>query len=75
MGRPQIVWDLPDDEDGNVRHILEHDVSVDEVEDVLLNDRNPTIISRESGNPITFGWTTTGRISPSRGRASATTPG
>ena len=28
-----IVWDLEDDPDGNVPHIQEHDITVDEVED------------------------------------------
>ena len=51
MRRWEIIWDLVDDAEGNVQHILEHDVSVDEVEDVLLDPNNETIISRESGNP------------------------
>jgi hypothetical protein len=57
----QIVWDLEDDPEGNVQHILEHDVTMDEVEEILLDPQNDTIISRESGNPITFGWTSTGK--------------
>jgi hypothetical protein len=28
----QIVWDLEDDLEGNVQHILEHDITMDEVE-------------------------------------------
>jgi len=57
----QIVWDLEDDASGNVQHIAEHGITMDEVEDVLLDDQNETIISRESGNPITFGWTSAGQ--------------
>jgi|ERR1017187_2562872 hypothetical protein len=30
-------------------------------EDVLLNPENDTLVSRTSGRPITFGWTSTGR--------------
>lgn len=32
-----IIWDLPDDPDGNVLHIAEHDITIDEVEEVLLD--------------------------------------
>jgi len=31
------------------------------VEDVLLNTENEVKVSRSSGRPITFGWTSTGR--------------
>jgi hypothetical protein len=39
----------------------ENDLTVDEVEDVLLNPENTTLVSRTSGRPITFGWTLTDR--------------
>ena len=61
MDDAQIVWDPDDDPDGNVQHIAENDLTVDEVEDVLLNPDNWTLISRTSRRPITFGWTFTGR--------------
>jgi hypothetical protein len=57
----QVVWDVDDDPDGNVQHIAENDPTVDEVEDVLLNPKSKTLISRTSGRPITFGWTFTDR--------------
>ncbi len=57
----QIIWDLEDDPKGNVRHIAEHDVSPEEVEEVLNNRRGQTVYSASSGRPITFGWTTQGR--------------
>ena len=57
----QIIWDLDDDETGNVRHIAEHDLSQREVDDVLTNPDNPTSESESSGEPVTFGWTDTGR--------------
>lgn len=51
----QVIWDLEDDPDGNVQHIAEHDVSMDEVEEVLYSPESETGVSRTSGNPITFG--------------------
>jgi hypothetical protein len=56
-----VLWDLEDDPDGNVRHIAENDLTVEEVEDVLLDPDNDVEVSRSSGRPITFGWTETGR--------------
>jgi hypothetical protein len=62
MKDAEIIWDLPDDPEGNVRHIEDgHDVTIDEVEEVLRNPRNPTTASRSSGERITFGDTATGK--------------
>jgi hypothetical protein len=61
MRDAQVVWDPEEDPDGNVQHTAENDLSVEEVEDVLLNPENETLISRTSGRPITFGWSFTGR--------------
>jgi hypothetical protein len=61
MDDAQNVWDPDDDPDGNIQHIAENALTVDEVEDVLLNPDNETLISRPSRRPITFGWTFTGR--------------
>jgi hypothetical protein len=62
MERPDfIIWDLEDDPDSNVVHIAENGLTVDEVEDVLLDPDSETAIIRSSGRPITFGWTSTGR--------------
>ena len=61
MDEATLIWDLDEDPDGNVQHILEHDISKEEVEDVLFNPTNPTTESRTTGNPLTFGWTSTGR--------------
>ncbi len=55
----EIVWDLEDDPGGNVYHIREHDVSVDEVEEVLRSPHSQTTLSRSSGERATFGWTST----------------
>lgn len=59
---PIIIWDMEDDLDGNYVHIvIEHEITQDEVEDVLSNPRNETVPSDSSGRPSTFGWTRTGR--------------
>jgi hypothetical protein len=57
----QIIWDLEDDPTGNVRHIAEHDVTPEEVEEVLNDRHSQTAYSASSGRPITFGWTGQGR--------------
>ena len=58
----QIIWDMEDEPEGNFRHIMDgHDVTILEVEEILLNRKNTTVPSRSSGNPVTFGWTSTGR--------------
>jgi uncharacterized DUF497 family protein len=55
------IWDLDDDPDGNVRHLQEHDVTIEEAEEVLLDRRSSRAVSRTSGLPTAFGWTSTGR--------------
>ena len=53
-----IIWDLPDDPDGNYCHIIDgHDVTVDEVEEVLLDPDADEEVSRSTGRPVVFGWT------------------
>ena len=61
MGLATAIWDLDDDPEGNVQHIAEHDVTKEEVDEVL---ENPSGIetSRTSGCPIAFGETRTGRL-------------
>jgi hypothetical protein len=61
MDDVSVLWDLEDDPDGNVQHIAENDLTVEEVEDVLLAPDNDVHVSRTTGRPITFGWTSTGR--------------
>jgi hypothetical protein len=56
---PIVIWD--DEPGGNVEHTAEHDITPEEVEDVVRNPDNETDVSHSSGNPITFGWTQTGR--------------
>ena len=55
-----ILWDLNDDDDGNVQHCAEHGVTKEEVEEVFQNATDADI-SRSSGRPVVFGDTSTGR--------------
>ena len=50
-----------DDEEGNVQHIREHDVTIEEAEEVLLDPESSRAVSRSSGLPTVFGWTSTER--------------
>lgn len=61
MASVQVIWDLADDPQGNLQHVAEHDVTADEVEEVLENHFNNAVASASSGNPIAFGWTSTGK--------------
>src|ERR1700722_17073161 len=65
MGGPsmeaRIIWDLEADPDGNVQHLREHDVTIEEAEEVLLDVDSSRAGSRSSGLPTAFGWTSTGR--------------
>lgn len=57
-----ILWDDEDDPDGNVQHIVgPGEVTKEETEEVLSNHQGPVELSEESGNPIVFGWTSTGK--------------
>ena len=56
-----IIWDVADDADGNVQHIAKHGITVEEVEEVLLDRDSEDTISRSSGRPSTFGYTSSGR--------------
>ncbi len=57
-----VIWDEDDDPVGNVAHIAEHDISIDEVEDVLYNPRNRTGPSNHPGRMRTCGATVRGRF-------------
>ncbi len=56
-----IIWDLDDDAEGNVQHIAQHDLTKEEVEEVLGNPEGRSV-SRSSGLPLVFGTTSTGRF-------------
>jgi uncharacterized DUF497 family protein len=54
-----VIWDLPDEPEGNVQHIAEHGLTPIDVEHVLNNpERHGT--SRSSKRPIVFGHTPSG---------------
>ena len=55
----RIFWDNPDDANGNVCHIAEHGLSIEEVEEAL---KNPTSegTSASSGRPCVWGYTLEG---------------
>jgi hypothetical protein len=56
-----IIWDLEDYPEGNVQHIAERGITVEEAEEVLLDPRSRTGKRRRSGRPQVFGWTSTGK--------------
>jgi len=56
-----VIWDLEDDDEGNYQHVLEHDVTPEEVEEILSDLASRTTRSRSTGRVITFGWTAAGR--------------
>lgn len=51
----RILWDHPDDPDGNVQHIGEHGLSIDDVEEVLVNSTSEGT-SASSGRPCVWGY-------------------
>lgn len=56
----QAIWDTDDDPRGNVRHIAEHGLTPEDVEDVLFGVHELET-SRSSGSPIAFGFTSNGQ--------------
>jgi uncharacterized DUF497 family protein len=57
----QVVWDDDDQPDGNVRHIAEHGLTMEDVEHVLENPREESI-SSSTGRPCCFGYTIGGEF-------------
>jgi uncharacterized DUF497 family protein len=53
-----IIWDDESDPFGNVQHIAEHGLTINEVETVL-NAPESTGCSDSSGRPCVFGYTAT----------------
>lgn len=52
----QILWDDDDRPDGNVQHIAEHGLTIEDVEYVLENPTRETM-SSSTGRPCCFGYT------------------
>ena len=61
MSNVTIIWDWEDDPEGNVQHIAEHGIKVEEVEEVLHDRDSEDTTSEASGRPITFGYTSSAR--------------
>jgi len=57
----ECIWDLADDPDGNVQHIGEHGVTIEEVEEVVRDRYDSAVASRTSGRPTVFGSSSTGK--------------
>lgn len=55
-----VWWDDPDDPNGNVAHIGEHGLDIDEVEGVLV-DPSSEGVSTATGLPCAWGYTRRGR--------------
>src|SRR5712692_5024898 len=57
-----IIWDDEDDPDGNYWHICVegHGLTRDEVEEVLRDRESEIEVSKSSGRPTAFGWTSSG---------------
>ena len=55
----QIIWN--EEPGGNVEHIEEHGLTVEDVEHVLANPESEEV-SRSSGLPCVFGYTSEGRF-------------
>ena len=56
-----IEWDGEDEPRGNVQHIADNGLSIDEVEDVLYDPSSRPIQSRSSQRPAVIGETSTGK--------------
>lgn len=56
-----VEWDDPADPRGNAAYIAEHEVTPEEVEEVLCDPHSGDDVSRSSGRPMRFGWTSTGK--------------
>ena len=57
-----IIWDDEDDLEGNYWHICVegHGLTREDVEEVLHDEESDIEVSRSSGRPTAFGWTSRG---------------
>jgi hypothetical protein len=57
-----IIWDDEYDQDGNYWHICVegHGLTREEVEEVLRDEDSEVEVSRSSGRPVAFGWSSSG---------------
>ena len=61
MANVECIWNLAEDPEGNVQHIAEHGITVEEAEEVVRDRYEASVASRSSGRPTVFGWTSTGK--------------
>lgn len=59
MDSLHILWDDPADPGGNIQHIGEHGLAIEEVEDVLENPSSRGF-SKSTGRPVAWGYTQEG---------------
>jgi len=52
----RILWDDPGDPGGNIEHIAEHGLTIDDVEEVLCNPASEGT-SLATGRPCSWGYT------------------
>ena len=57
-----VAWDAEDDPEGNIRHIADNDVTMEEVEEILFDPDSKASFSRGSGRPTLRGLTSMGRF-------------
>ena len=60
-----VIWDLEEEPQGNIQHIAEHDVTPEEVEEVL-NDRHSRDDLQCFERPANYVWMDGGGAIPSR---------
>lgn len=61
MPYSSVIWDAEDDPRGNVRHIAEHDLTVEDVEAALANPVSEGQ-SASTGFPAIWGYVPDGRF-------------
>jgi uncharacterized DUF497 family protein len=57
-----VEWDSDGDPRGNVQHIADNGLTIDEVEDVLFDPGSRSVQSRSSTRPALIGQTSTGKM-------------
>jgi len=55
----RIIWDDENDPKGNVEHIAQHGLTIEDVEHVLANPTSEGI-SKSTGLPVVWGYTADG---------------
>ena len=56
MGFIRLIWDDPQDPEGNVQHVQEHGLELEDVEEVLANPTSEGI-SHSTGRRCVWGYT------------------